>query len=166
MALKMTRGSGNIFVDVGFPPAQAAVMLLRADLAIHLELFIRNNGLTQARAAKLFGVSQPRVSDLMRHKIERFSIDTLVEMIGRAGAHVTISVTRTRELRETTVRRATLKLRGTRGSGLAAGRENGRGASAKLSRPAASPESRVPRPKSARSRAASRRSRRARSPAK
>ena len=57
--------------------------------------FVRcRGGLTQARAAKLFDVSQPRVSDLMRGKIDRFSIDTLVEMLGHAGARVSLRVQR------------------------------------------------------------------------
>ena len=57
-----------------------------------LKKLIREQRLTQARAAKLFGVTQPRISDLMRGKIDRFSIDSLIEMLSRAGIEVTISV--------------------------------------------------------------------------
>jgi predicted XRE-type DNA-binding protein len=96
MALKITRSSGNVFLDLGFPPAEAAHLKLRSDLVLALLDLIRDRGLTQARAAKLFGVSQPRVSDLKTMKIERFSIDTLIEMLGRAGAQVTITVKRGR----------------------------------------------------------------------
>ena len=51
---------------------------------------IEARGLTQARAAELFGVTQPRISDLVRGKIDRFSIDTLIEMLGHAGVNVQI----------------------------------------------------------------------------
>jgi predicted XRE-type DNA-binding protein len=53
---------------------------------------IETRGLTQGGAAELFGVSQPRVSDLLRGKIDLFSIDTLVNMLGRAGVWVSIVV--------------------------------------------------------------------------
>jgi predicted XRE-type DNA-binding protein len=56
---------------------------------IRLTKIIKARGLTQAAAAKLFGVSQPRISDLTRGKIDRFSIDSLVEMLGHAGVRVT-----------------------------------------------------------------------------
>jgi predicted XRE-type DNA-binding protein len=59
---------------------------------------IRARGSTQARAAKLFGVSHLRVSDLTRGKIDRFSIDTLIEMLGHAGAHVSLRVQRRRHV--------------------------------------------------------------------
>jgi predicted XRE-type DNA-binding protein len=55
-------------------------------------VFVRNNKLTQDRAAKLFGVSQPRVSDLMRGKIHLFSIDNLVNLLAAAGLRVDIRV--------------------------------------------------------------------------
>jgi len=57
---------------------------------------IETRGLTQASAAKLLGVTQPRISDLMRGKIDRFSIDTLIEMLGRAGARVSFVINRRR----------------------------------------------------------------------
>jgi len=87
---RVTRSSGNVFVDIGFPPEQAAHLLIRSDLMIALSTIIKERGLTQARAALLFGVTQPRVSDLVRGRIELFSIDTLVEMLGRAGVGVSV----------------------------------------------------------------------------
>lgn len=86
------RGSGNVFRDLRFPPQEAEHLKLRAELMVRLRKLIRDRRLTQAEAAALFGVSQPRVSDLVRGKIERFSIDTLVAMLGSAGARVSISV--------------------------------------------------------------------------
>jgi len=63
---------------------------------IQLTKLIETRGLTQASAAKLLGVTQPRISDLMRGKIDRFSIDTLIEMLGRAGARVSFVINRRR----------------------------------------------------------------------
>jgi predicted XRE-type DNA-binding protein len=59
---------------------------------IRLSKLIEARGLTQAQAASLFAVTQPRISDLVRGKIERFSIDTLVAMLGQAGVRVQITV--------------------------------------------------------------------------
>ncbi len=88
MAVKIRRGSSNVFRDLGFPPDEAENLHVRADLMIELTRLIESRGLTQVQAARLFGVSQPRVSDLVRGKIERFSIDTLVAMLGHAGVQV------------------------------------------------------------------------------
>ncbi len=84
----------NAFEAVGFEPTEAEHLRIRADLMIEVEHFIAGRGLTQSEAAKLLHVTQPRISDLMRGKIERFSIDTLVEMLSRAGADVTVKVRR------------------------------------------------------------------------
>jgi predicted XRE-type DNA-binding protein len=92
MPLRMRRGSGNVFVDLGFAPAEAANLQLRSDLMIELRKRLDARGLTQARAARLLGVSQPRVSDLYRGKIDRFSVDTLVKLVGMTGADVTLKV--------------------------------------------------------------------------
>ena len=72
--------------------AAAENMKLRAALMIALKDHIAAEGLSQARAAKLFGVTQPRVSDLMRGKINLFSLDMLVNMVAAAGLHVEIQV--------------------------------------------------------------------------
>ena len=86
----------NAFEAVGFTPIEAEHLRIRADLMIEVERLIAERGLTQAAAAKLLHVTQPRISDLMRGKIERFSIDSLVEMLSRAGADVTVKVRRHR----------------------------------------------------------------------
>ena len=88
MAIKMHRSTGNVFKDLGFPPEEAEHLKVRAELMIQLTKVLERRGLTQAKAARLLGVSQPRISDLVRGKIDRFSIDTLVEMLGHAGAQV------------------------------------------------------------------------------
>jgi predicted XRE-type DNA-binding protein len=75
-------------------PAQAENMRLRSALIMALKDHIASEGLSQSRAAKVFGVTQPRVSDLMRGKIELFGLDTLVNMLAAAGLHVEVHVAR------------------------------------------------------------------------
>lgn len=88
--IKMERGSGNIFADIGFPPGEAENLLMRAELM--LEVRKASKGLTQAEAARKFGVTQPRMNDLLRGRIEKFSLDALVNMLGRAGLRVGIQI--------------------------------------------------------------------------
>jgi len=69
-------------------PEEAENMKLRSQLMAQLKIFIERTGLSQADAAKVFNVTQPRVSDLMRGKINLFAIDALVNMAAAAGMHV------------------------------------------------------------------------------
>ena len=92
MATKIRRSTGNVFRDLDFDAEEAENLKLRSDLMIALSKMIKRRRLTQAKAAALFGVTQPRVSDLIRGKIDRFSVDTLVAMLGHAGAHVKLVV--------------------------------------------------------------------------
>ena len=73
-------------------PAQAENMKLRSALIMALKDHIARTGLSQSEAAKLLGVTQPRISDLIRGKIELFGLDTLVNMIGAAGLHVEMRI--------------------------------------------------------------------------
>ena len=73
-------------------PAQAENMRLRSTLMMALKDHIVRSGLSQSEAAKLLGVTQPRISDLMRGKIELFGLDTLVNMVAAAGLHVEMRV--------------------------------------------------------------------------
>ena len=91
---RIRRSTGNVFRDLGFGTEEAANLKARADLMIRLSKLIDSRGLTQAQAAALFGVTQPRISDLVRGKIDRFSIDTLIAMLGHAGVKVQIVVGR------------------------------------------------------------------------
>ena len=90
--LKFTRSSGNVFLDIGFSKQEAENLRVRADLMIRARQIIRSRRLTQAAAAKLFGVSQPRVSDLVRGRIGLFSIDALVTMLAHARMTVVLDV--------------------------------------------------------------------------
>lgn len=98
MAIRMQRGSGNVFADLGFPPEEAAHLLIRSDLMGQLRVLIAERGLTQKAAAKALGVTQPRVSDLVRGRIELFSIDTLIEMLTRFDVAVTVKTKRRRRV--------------------------------------------------------------------
>lgn len=73
-------------------PVEAENMKLRSFLIMALEQHIRAKGWTQAEAARHLGVTQPRVSDLMRGKINLFAIDALVNMLAAAGLHVEVRV--------------------------------------------------------------------------
>jgi predicted XRE-type DNA-binding protein len=89
---KIVRGSGNVFVDLGFPKEEAHNLLLRSEMMTRIELFVKRSGLTQARAAKLLGLTQPRLNALLKGKIELFSLDALVNAATRAGFLVELKV--------------------------------------------------------------------------
>ncbi len=91
--MRATKGSGNVFVDCGFPPAEAENLRIRAKMMMALTGYIEERTITQSRAAKLMGVSQPRISDLVRGKIGLFTIDTLVNMVTAAGLKVNVDIT-------------------------------------------------------------------------
>lgn len=88
MAKKVTESSGNIFLDLGLPPHEAAVMLLRAELAEALRVWIEREKLTQAQAAKRLKIAQPRMSEIVRGKVELLSLDYLVGLCAKAGIPV------------------------------------------------------------------------------
>ena len=73
-------------------PVVAENLKIRSELMMFLRDHIKKKKLTQAQAAKLFGVTQPRVSDLMRGKISLFAIDTLINMLTAAGLRVKVQV--------------------------------------------------------------------------
>jgi predicted XRE-type DNA-binding protein len=85
---KIIQGSDNVFEDVGFRAEEATNLKIRADLLIDLREYIHSRGWTQAQAAAFFGETQPRISNLLKGEISRFSIDKLVTMLARAGIRV------------------------------------------------------------------------------
>jgi predicted XRE-type DNA-binding protein len=82
--------TGNVFIDLGYPPDEAAILQMRADLMADLRKFIKTKNLTQAKAAEILGVTQSRVSDLTRGKWEKFSLEMLITLATKAGMHVTL----------------------------------------------------------------------------
>ncbi len=92
MGEEIFNSSGNLFIDLGFSPDEAAVLRMRADLMADLRKFIKGRKLTQAKAAEIIGVSQSRVSDLMRGKWDRFSLEMLITFATRAGMRVSLRI--------------------------------------------------------------------------
>jgi len=90
MSEPIVNSSGNVFIDLGYSPDEAAILQMRADLMADLRKFIKAKKLTQAKAAQSLGISQSRVSDLIRGKWERFSLEMLITLAMRAGIHVTL----------------------------------------------------------------------------
>jgi len=90
MKKKMTKSSGNVFVDLGFDPAEAAVLQMRANLMSDLRLYIEKHKLTQSKAAKRLGIAQSRVSDLIRGKWDKFSLEMLITLEARLGRAVRV----------------------------------------------------------------------------
>lgn len=84
--------SGNVFLDLGFSAAEAEDLRLRSDLMIRVKDLIRAKGRPQREIAQLLGVSQPRVSDLLRGKITLFSLESLIAFARQLGAEVEIKV--------------------------------------------------------------------------
>ena len=88
---KKTR-TDNVFLDLGFDPAEAAVLQMRANLMGDLRAFIEAQGLSQAEAAARLGVSASRVSDLVRGKWEKFSLEMLIILEARLGRTVRVEL--------------------------------------------------------------------------
>ena len=98
--VKITPSSGNVFRDLGFPSEEAEHLLIRADLMIEVQEIIASRRLKQKTVARILRVSQPRVSDLLRGRIDLFSTDALIDMLGRLGARVRLTVRRSRGSRK------------------------------------------------------------------
>src|SRR5438477_9823588 len=94
--LKVTPSSSNVFRDLGFSAQEAEHLVIRADLLIQIQKVVTARRLKQAQLAKLLQVSQPRVSDLLRGRLHLFSIETLIDMLGRLGVQVRFVVKQTR----------------------------------------------------------------------
>jgi predicted XRE-type DNA-binding protein len=88
---RVTRGSDNVFEDLGFDRDEAANLKIRADLLLDVRHYIQARGWTQAQAAAFFGETQPRISNLLKGEISRFSIDKLINMLARAGIKVRVA---------------------------------------------------------------------------
>jgi len=100
----VTPAGANLFLDLGFSPAEARklkaasrkqindIRVLKQQLMGELAGWIAEHGLRQADAAQILMVSRPRISDVVNRKTAKFTIDTLVEMLSRAGKPVRLSV--------------------------------------------------------------------------
>jgi predicted XRE-type DNA-binding protein len=90
--MRVTKNNGNVFLDLGFSPAEARNLRMRSQMMTALRRFIEKEGLTHAEAAKRLRVTQARISDPTRGKISRFSLDTLVNMLTGAGLDIDIRI--------------------------------------------------------------------------
>lgn len=94
--VRVTASTGNVFRDIGFRREEAEHLLVRADLMIQVQKLIAARRLKQREAAEILRVSQPRVSDVLRGRIDLFSTDALIDMLARLGARVRLTVKPTR----------------------------------------------------------------------
>ncbi len=92
MNAEWEEGSENVFKDVGFSEQEAEYLTIRSRLMLEVDRFVKESGLTQREAAKKLGINQPRLNDLLKGKIQKFSIDALVKMLSRIGVHVDVHV--------------------------------------------------------------------------
>lgn len=107
--LTMVRGSANIFADLGFDAEESQNLLLRSQTMVAVSRWFQSSELTQASAAKVIGITQPRLNQLLKGKINEFSLDALVNMATRAGMRVglTIKPAPTVNIRASAVKRPT-----------------------------------------------------------
>lgn len=89
----VTTVQGNLFAQLGFDPAEAVVLAMRADLVAKMRLIIKENDWTQQETAQHLRITQPRVSDLMRGKSDKFSLDMLITLAARAGRKIELAMT-------------------------------------------------------------------------
>ena len=94
--VRVTPSTGNVFRDLGFSKEESEHLLVRADLLIQVQKVIVSRGLKQTEAARELQVTQPRVSDLLRGRIDLFSTDALIDMLARLGVGVRLVVRQTR----------------------------------------------------------------------
>lgn len=88
----VTDSSGNVFADLGFSAEESLLLAMRAELMARLRDTIKQRGWTQQEAAEKLGIGQSRVSDLMRGKWDKFSLDMLITLTTRTGQHVELIV--------------------------------------------------------------------------
>ena len=88
----ITSETGNVFKDLGFSSAEATKLKIKAQLMCQISEWINEKKLKQEEASNLLHVTRPRVSDVMRGKTGKFTIDALVDMLERTGKHVTVQV--------------------------------------------------------------------------
>lgn len=92
MSTTTTASSGNVFADLGFEPAEAVILQMRAKLMSDLREYIESSGMTQSAAAKKLKIARSRVSDLMRGRWEESSLEMLITLAARVGCKVTLEL--------------------------------------------------------------------------
>jgi predicted XRE-type DNA-binding protein len=95
--VKTTKGSDNVFEDVGFEGEEVIALKIKADLMIEIEKTIRAAKLSQSKAAEMLGVPRPRLNRMLHGRFEGVTIDKMVAMVDRSGKKVELKVTRKRK---------------------------------------------------------------------
>ncbi len=90
--LKIERGSGNVFLDIGFSPGEAQNLRLRSELMTRIEDYYKKSGAIPAAAAKVLGLTTPRFNALLKGKINLFSLDALVNIAVRGGLRLELRI--------------------------------------------------------------------------
>lgn len=88
----IVESTGNVFADLGFETGEAAILQMRAKLMNDLRAYIGSSELTQVEAAERLGITQSRVSDLVRGKWDRFSLEMLIRLEARVGRQVRLEL--------------------------------------------------------------------------
>ena len=91
-------GSGNVFIDLGFPEHEAINIVARLKLMMQIESIIKEEGWTRQEAAHVLGIRQSQVSELLRSRSENFTVDMLMELLDRLGRRVELTVKAKREV--------------------------------------------------------------------
>lgn len=91
-SVQITKGSDNVFEDLGFEAEEAMNLKIRADLMLQLRSYIEAQGWTQQQAAAFFEETQPRISNLLNGDITRFSIDKLINMLAKTGMKIKVEL--------------------------------------------------------------------------
>ena len=92
MSATITESSGNVFADLGFEPAEAVILEMRARLLSDLREYIQSSGMTPAQAAKKLKIGRSRVSELMRGSWQEFSLEMLITLAARIGCKVRLEL--------------------------------------------------------------------------
>ncbi len=92
MTATFTESSGNVFADLGFEPAEAAILKMRATLMSDLREYIQSSGMTPTQAAKKLKIGRTRLSDLTHGRWEEFSLEMLITLAARIGCKVRLEL--------------------------------------------------------------------------
>ena len=103
MAIEIT--SGTAYEAIGFSKEEAAVRVMRVLIAAEIKKFVEKKGFTQTKAATFFGVSQPRISNILNGRVGDYTIDYLVRMASKAGRTPRVSFSGHKASRTNRVRR-------------------------------------------------------------
>ena len=93
------RPRSQVFRDIGFSAGEAEHLRIRSDMLIAVQETIRRRGMTQVAAAKLLDVHPPRISDLMRGRVDLFNIETLIEFLSKLGVRVNVTLRKGRAVK-------------------------------------------------------------------